>query len=222
MSMSFFLCGVILAYGFAELPHNILLIDTAVFERSLFSAGLRHLMPDPKTNKPRAPGSTLSLENLLRSLPAEIPCQLHNSGNDALMCLFALQKLLDPENTKVPTKVRPTPSAGGPPVGVKALNRIIGGPGLAVTVPAAAPVVAVIPPIIIPPGFTPGQVNADADYFDTGNEFGQQVRRLPGRQKTSLTANSNPGFQTHPKRGAKTSGRNVDALGGSMRSMALR
>jgi len=81
-----------------------MVVDTSAFERSLFSSGHRGTMVDTKTNKPRTPGSTLSLEALLRSLSTTpIPCQLHNSGNDALMCLFAFQKLLDPDNTPLPT-----------------------------------------------------------------------------------------------------------------------
>ncbi|KAJ7598619.1 hypothetical protein C8J56DRAFT_914532 [Mycena floridula] len=108
-----------------KLPHNVLIIDTANLERHLFSTGHRPAMLDPKTNKPRLPGTTLSLENLLRSftipplydsngaqptstapkpLLTTLPnCTMHNSGNDAFMCLFALQMLLEPEGTVAPT-----------------------------------------------------------------------------------------------------------------------
>ncbi|KAF7313225.1 ATP-synt-DE-N domain-containing protein [Mycena kentingensis (nom. inval.)] len=116
-----------------KLPHNLLIIDTAAFERALYSAGHRNSMIDPHTSKPRAPGSTLSLENLLRSLPAPPPAEgqplnpaaslpqlppapgiypqlgamipgvvAHCSGNDAFMCLYALQLLLEPEGTQAP------------------------------------------------------------------------------------------------------------------------
>lgn len=51
---------------------------------------------------PRQPGSTLSLTNLLYSYGAEVPCVMHNSGNDALMCLVALQKMFEPDHTPVP------------------------------------------------------------------------------------------------------------------------
>ena len=95
-----------------------------VYERALYSAGLRGVMPDPKTERSRLSGSSLSFENLLLSLtiplapnspntlspqPLPIPpvvlpqCTLHNAGNDALMCLFALQKLLEPTGTLVPS-----------------------------------------------------------------------------------------------------------------------
>ncbi|KAJ6510384.1 hypothetical protein C8R45DRAFT_963918 [Mycena sanguinolenta] len=117
-----------------KLPHNMLILDTAVFERALFAGGHRASMIDPNTStpgnpKPRGHGSTLSLENLLRSLPSPsdphshnpalqtqvlVPGQfpqpgamvpgvvLHNSGNDAFMCLYALQLLLQPEGTQAP------------------------------------------------------------------------------------------------------------------------
>ena len=86
-------------------------------------------MLDPKTNKSRQPGSTLSLENLLRSFVTHpispegqgdggagmdgaggtsviIPnVVMHNAGNDALMSLFALQMMLEPTLTKAPTVV---------------------------------------------------------------------------------------------------------------------
>ncbi|CAK5278022.1 unnamed protein product [Mycena citricolor] len=120
-----------------RLPHNMLIIDTANFERSLFSAGHRPPMIDPHTSapgnpKPRGQGSVLSLDNLLRSLPAPgttdsgvlqtnvvVPGQfpqlgamipgvvLHNSGNDAFMCLYALQLLLQPQDTSAPIPKQP-------------------------------------------------------------------------------------------------------------------
>ena len=74
--------------------------------------GGRGTMEDPRTGQSRASGSTLSLGNLLSSLKVDVECAMHNSGNDAFMCLFALQKLLDPANTPVPNvrerKTRPT------------------------------------------------------------------------------------------------------------------
>ena len=99
-----------------------------VYERALYSTGLRGVMIDPKTEKSRLSGSNLSFENFLLSLtipfapnspnvdkqplspqpqpisPVVLPqCTLHNAGNDALMCLFALQKLLEPTGTSVPS-----------------------------------------------------------------------------------------------------------------------
>ena len=108
-----------------ELPVNTLAIDLATYERSLFSAGMRGPMQDPKTGGSRVSGVTLSLEQLLTSLtwplnapntplgPDQLPQKqrpfvippymAHNSGNDALMALFAFQKLMDPFDTPVPT-----------------------------------------------------------------------------------------------------------------------
>jgi hypothetical protein len=88
-------------------------------------------MINPRTNKLREPGSTLSLEHLLLSFtvsspppsqaadgqaqgssgvlpspPPPIslpPVTMHNSGNDAFMALFAMQVLLEPEGIQVPT-----------------------------------------------------------------------------------------------------------------------
>ncbi|KIK71288.1 hypothetical protein GYMLUDRAFT_148989 [Collybiopsis luxurians FD-317 M1] len=97
-----------------KIPHNMLVIDIATFERRLYNEGDRPLMIDPKTSKERQSGSTLSLENLLRSFA--VPSQrdsiilpnikFHNSGNDAFMCLFALQMLVDPKGLKVPSPKR--------------------------------------------------------------------------------------------------------------------
>lgn len=58
-------------------------------------------MQDP-SGRPREQHSTLSLTNLLKSLGVDIQCAMHNSGNDAVMLLLALQLLLDPSNTRVP------------------------------------------------------------------------------------------------------------------------
>ncbi|KAJ7208060.1 hypothetical protein GGX14DRAFT_455370 [Mycena pura] len=119
-----------------KLPHNMLILDTATFERVLFATGHRGTMADPHTApgspmKARTHGSTLSLENLLRSLPPPAPADatapalaipvpvsgagvfpqtgalvpgvaLHNAGNDAFVCLYALQLLLEPEGVRAP------------------------------------------------------------------------------------------------------------------------
>ena len=59
-------------------------------------------MHDPKTGKLRTPGSTLSLGGLLHSLGMDVKCALHNAGNDAFLCLLALQKMLEPGTGAVP------------------------------------------------------------------------------------------------------------------------
>ena len=85
-----------------EIPHNVLILDTAVFERQLFQAGQRGNMLDPSGN-PRQSGSTLSLTNFIASLGVDPRCVMHNAGNDALLSLLGLQMLLEPGETKVPT-----------------------------------------------------------------------------------------------------------------------
>ena len=100
-----------------EVPHNVLIVDTEAYERELYRSGLRGKMIDPKTQKLRSLDSRLPLETLLRSFnasdnldekhgspsPLQLPnCVLHNSGNDALMCLLAFQMLLEPSGTQIP------------------------------------------------------------------------------------------------------------------------
>jgi hypothetical protein len=181
-------------------------------------------MIDPKTNKPRRPGTTLSLENVIRTLPVDVPCQYHNSGNDAFMCLFALQKLLDPENTEapVPKKTKnprsgPTQTQGanpkamgrvGPingmmPVPVPTLTGMMPPPINMVPMPISVPVSPYTPAI----NLTPAPVHPGEDYVEAGNiEAAAQVRRLPGRARVSSSpgiSNTNgksPGANTHVKR----------------------
>ncbi|KAG5729185.1 hypothetical protein E4T56_gene13989, partial [Termitomyces sp. T112] len=105
-----------------RLPHNLLAIDTAIFERALHSSGARGLMLDPRTNQPRVQGSTLSLENVVRSLgntpqgevsmTSPLPgVTMHNAGNDAYLALYVLQALLDP-GTKAPVPKVKKPGLG--------------------------------------------------------------------------------------------------------------
>ena len=81
-------------------------IDTASFERELFSGGHRGPMID-SYGKPRAPKTTISLPAALASLGVDARWTFHNSGNDAFSCLLALQMLIDRDNTKVPTPTIP-------------------------------------------------------------------------------------------------------------------
>ena len=81
-------------------------VDTASFERELFSGGHRGPMVD-SFGKPRAPKTTISLPAALASLGVDARWTFHNSGNDAFSCLLALQMLIDRDNTKVPTPVIP-------------------------------------------------------------------------------------------------------------------
>ncbi|KAF8514283.1 hypothetical protein JB92DRAFT_2919913 [Gautieria morchelliformis] len=108
-----------------KLPNNILIIDTATFERQLFAKGKRGAMIDTHTNKPRAPGTTLSLRKTLYSLNADLGCAWHCSGNDAFGTLLALQLLLQPENTPIPV-VRTKRSATHSPTPGFTINPNIG------------------------------------------------------------------------------------------------
>ncbi|KAF5332612.1 hypothetical protein D9611_005282 [Ephemerocybe angulata] len=59
-----------------KLPSNMVVLDTAILERAMYSSGHRPIMMDPKTEKPRVTGTTLSLENLLISFtlpPLSLP-----------------------------------------------------------------------------------------------------------------------------------------------------
>lgn len=79
------------------------MIDTAVFERQLFASGQRHgATVSGKSSKPRARDTMISLFHLLQSLGIDVPCTLHNAGNDAMMCLLALQVMLEPKGTEMP------------------------------------------------------------------------------------------------------------------------
>lgn len=156
----------------------MLIIDTMIYERSLYSNGLRGVMQDPKGDKPRVAGSNLSFENILYSLtlpltpdspsgsgggtlssqkrqssaspqppPVVLPkCTLHNAGNVAFMCLFVMQKLLEPKGTVVPSTTSNTKKA-----------RTISTPSkfsglLPVPAPGVGPIMSSVP---ISPGMMP-------------------------------------------------------------------
>ena len=135
-------------------------------------------MQDPRTGQPRTPGSTLSLSNVLSSLKVDVQCTMHNSGNDAFMCLFALQKLLDPENTALPEmkgKNRKSASRGGsaspmypsPPLSVK--------PGQSYSAQAAA----APKPIVTSRSYSGAVGKAQSNgLLVPGDDFGQ-TRRSP-------------------------------------------
>ncbi|KAH9929798.1 uncharacterized protein B0H18DRAFT_175001 [Fomitopsis serialis] len=87
-----------------KIPNNVLTLDTAAYDDSS-SHRPANAMTDP-SGKPRAQHTTLSLTNLIRSLGVDLRCTMHNAGNDAMMCLLALQLLLEPRGTEMP-KCRP-------------------------------------------------------------------------------------------------------------------
>ncbi|KAF8551096.1 hypothetical protein OG21DRAFT_1605510 [Imleria badia] len=80
-----------------KLPNNMLILDIAYFERALFTTGERGPMVDRKTGRARLPESLLSLGGIMNSLGIDVPCALHNAGNDAFMSLVAFQWMVDPK-----------------------------------------------------------------------------------------------------------------------------
>jgi hypothetical protein len=171
-----------------ELPHNMLIIDTMVFERSLYSNGYRGIMPDPKGDKSRSSNSNLSLEQLLytftiplaptstipgstssRQLPVAIPnCTLQNAGNHASMCLFALQKLVEPASSNA--------------LNVKKFN-VVKQNSIPISMPFAMqmPMQFLVPPTMNRPGLslngTPQGMlqKRPASSYDLSSEFGQML-----------------------------------------------
>lgn len=180
------------------------------------------MMSDPKNlNKPRVPGTTLSLENMLRSFithpmpvptssedgpsyaaPVAIPrVMMHNAGNDAFMCLFALQMLLDPAGTAAPTikKTRVGRPSSGTPMGPNGNGHMI--PGPIADIPARFSGFAMVIPsptarIVTPP----------RSPYDLSAEFGQmQVERTRSRSHSpaphiSVASPSMRGKQIAPGR----------------------
>lgn len=180
-----------------------------VYERALYSAGLRGVMTDPKTEKPRLSGSNLSFENFLLSLtiplapnspntdkqplspqpqpisPVILPqCTLHNAGNDALMCLFALQKLLEPTGTLVPSiKTRgPKPGIAG---GLMINNAAAAGGSMMINGGSPCPSMHY-------PGFafatltTSNSMPRMPSAYDLASEFGQMQISMPRATFSSL------------------------------------
>ncbi|KAF8890206.1 hypothetical protein BD779DRAFT_1438744 [Infundibulicybe gibba] len=166
-----------------KLPHNVLVVDLTTLERILFSSGHRGPITDPRTGQPRAPGSTLPFDALLRTLsfsssPAPSPgteappvllphCILHNAGNDAMMLLFALQALLDPTRMPAPTaRPRPMPAAFSMPM---------------------------MPMPMGMPGLSPYATLTRASSYDLAGEFGQMnINRAQARSPAPMSATLGP------------------------------
>ena len=184
----------------------MLIIDTMVYERALYSAGLRGAMVDPKTERLRVSGSSLSFENFLYSLtvpfvpnspnaekqlqpqsiaPIVLPkCTLHNAGNDAFMCLFALQKLLEPTGTLVPSinKIRGhKPGLAGPLMINGAAAAVGSMNGNMINGRASSPnmhysgfaLAAMTPPLTSP------SLSRLPSVYDLASEFGQMQVSMP-------------------------------------------
>jgi hypothetical protein len=221
----------------------MLVIDTMIFERALYSAGERGVMQDPKSDKVRIAGSNLSFENLLYSLtlprtpnsplgsgdkptlqqqqqapPLVLPqCTLHNAGNDALMCLFALQKLLEPTGTSVPTIKKgtnkllgkhaqsfPPPLAAMPMAASMPMININGAsPTMHYTGYAVAN--AMSPSLSLPSTGVAGRVSAS---YDLASEFGQMQLGARGNSggAAHLTAPTRPWEKNNAKKFQNVSG----------------
>jgi hypothetical protein len=195
-----------------EIPHNVLVIDTLVLEKNLFASGERGSMLDYSKGKPRVAGSALSLEGLLRSFNIDIPCQLHNSGNDAFMTLFSLQKLFEPD-TPLPSVRALAPRSmmgiGNPMLHSSMMGVPMGFTGYATTVAFAHP-----PPTIAPSEHLPGS------QLDGDNSHVRRSRASPTSRPASRDLNRMSGVSTfgvsskvRPKRD-----RDVET---SMRSLTL-
>lgn len=155
----------------------MLVIDTALFEKQLFSMGHRGPMIDPQTGKSRAPKTMISLATVFRSLLVDIQCTFHNSGNDAFFSLLALQLLLDKDNTKIPQmRGRPTNRNNMSGSGSRSPA-----PMMVVPVPMATPYPMSPSPQLLPNAMAANySMNA---YLD--NEFGAAMRRNPGHSNTT-------------------------------------
>ena len=152
----------------------MLIVDTAVFEKQLFSIGHRGPMTDPQSGKARAPKTMISLASLFRSLGVDIQCTFHNSGNDAFLSLLALQLLLDKDNTRVPQMRGKSSSKNS----TRAVNRTHSGN------PPLLPVASVLP-MMMQPQLSPNSLTAGYSmnaYLD--NESGM-MRRTPGHSNNN-------------------------------------
>lgn len=175
----------------------MLIIDTAIFESKLFASGQRGPMQDV-SGKPREPGALLSLTNLLQGLGVDIQCTMHNSGNDAFMCLLAFQLLLD-RDTKVPsTRGRSRP-------GVVQMQRPLN------RSPSLFPQMGYLPtpPLMFPMGVSPQSSlgvpspTTPDGYFDQAPARGHAVNgRSPGKR-----------FNTMPSSMRRDSSDLVDEMG---------
>lgn len=161
-----------------KLPSNVHVIDTASFERELFSGGHRGPMVDSQ-GKPRAPRTTISLPAALASLGVDARWSFHNSGNDAFSSLLILQMLIDRDNTKQPTPAIPHRGRNGEtnPPRTRSWS-----PG-----PLILPTHNSLPTI---------PMSASSPSWATGgnhlspNEFGS-IRRSPGRPNTFYGGGTN-------------------------------
>jgi hypothetical protein len=196
----------------------VLTIDVALFERQLFASGARGPMTDMKSGAPRAPDSTLSLTNTLRSLGLDLRAPAHNAGNDAFLALLALQLLLDPTNTTVP------PAAGA--------RR--GTPGVAQAPQPSVPMPFPVPSASVPafptftPPFFPGYTPSPAGVSPTGGYFDRRDRRPStgmggnaGLGGSARASRSNTTLLTPDEHGVVPRSKSADRLSRNMRDLSM-
>ncbi|TFK42209.1 hypothetical protein BDQ12DRAFT_677803 [Crucibulum laeve] len=210
-----------------KLPHNMLIIDTSIYERALYSGGHRGIFPDSKTDRPRQHGTMLSLENLLSSFSAlTTPDRLrnvvlpryamHNAGNDAFMCLFALQMLLEPD-TQVPNVKKGRIGRPGVP-GMPPVPMILNGgmPMMSMPMKPSPPGMLASPssPAVLYSNYANGNgglsprpnqtIQRSSSAFDLAGEFGQM--------HVDMTKSTSGGFLSTPNAGGNRMSRRLSGL----------
>jgi hypothetical protein len=176
----------------------MLIIDSAMFEKQLFSMGHRGPMIDPQSGKPRAPKTMISLSAVFHSLGVEVQCAFHNAGNDAFLSLLALQLLLDKDNTRMPSMKGRSISRSRSPV-----NRAIS---------MNMPMISAFP---MTPQLSPSPIGMSVSmntYLDA--DFGV-TRRTPGHSQTTQRRGKDGAGKDAAYRKSVT----LDDLSGSMKNL---
>lgn len=169
----------------------------------MYANGWRGIMIDPKLgDKPRQSSSTLSLEHLLlsftvplspstpalrsasnrRQTPIALPqCTLHNSGNDAMMVLFCLQKLLVPATgSPAVTKISNYPNH-------KSNGMVMPMPIMPMGMPFMMPTNPNASMLSVNSFPRPGSAPRLASSYDLAGEFGQMSVEITGHKQSSNT-----------------------------------
>ena len=90
--------GLMLSLENLLLSFTIPMLRASSLAPSLPAAGTEE--QTQTSTPPDGPVQTQQQQQQIAQLPIVLPqCTMHNAGNDAMLCLFALQKLLDPAGT---------------------------------------------------------------------------------------------------------------------------
>ena len=96
--------GTMLSLGNLLLSFTIPMLRASSPAPSLPAAGTEEQTQTSTPPDGPAQTQTQQQQQQIAQLPIVLPqCTMHNAGNDAMLCLFALQKLLDPAGTRVPS-----------------------------------------------------------------------------------------------------------------------